>query len=119
MADVEEEIKELRRFRHDLEGRGIMSLPERVVDLEKSAQREALDNLRMETAIDALKEGFIQLRVAIEGFHKDVSTVRSEVTVALQKTQRWVVIGIVTLSLSALLPEPVMNSVIAAIVKLF
>lgn len=119
MANVEEEIKELRRFRHDLEGLGIMKVPAKVEELEKAVHRDEIDNIRTAATLDALKEGFTRLSKAIEGFHSDIRDVREEVTNAVGKIKTWAVIGIVTLSISTLLPDEVMTSLVTSLAVMF
>lgn len=119
MPDLEEEIRELRRFRHDLEGLGILKLPAKVEELEKAVHLDAIESIRTANTLDTLKDGFTRLSMAIEGFHGDIKDVRKEVTEAVGKIKTWAIIGIVTLSISALLPDEITSSLLHALTVLF
>lgn len=119
MTNVEEEVKELRKWRHDLEGMGIMQVPLKVDKLEAIAQKDALDNLRIVNTVDTLKDGFAQLRDAIQGFHSDIRQVRTEVTDAVYTVRRWAVGAVVTLALASMMPPAVVQAVIVAVTQLF
>ena len=118
MTNVEDEVKELRRWRHDLEGMGIMQVPLKVDKLEALAQKDALDNVRMVQTVDTLKEGFAQLRDAIQGFHADISKVRIEVTEAVYTVRRWAVGAVITLALASMMPPATVQAVITAVSQL-
>jgi hypothetical protein len=118
-TSFEEEVRELRRWRHDLEGMGIMQVPGKVDKLEALAQKDALDNVRIVNTIDTLKDGFTQLKDAIQGFHSDIRQVRGEVTDAVYTVRRWAVGAVVTLSLASMMPPATVNAVITAVAQLF
>ena len=119
MPSVEEEIKELRRFRHDLEGMGILTMPAKVEELQRAVHKDELDSIRTAATLETLKDGFTRLSKAIEGFHADIKDVRTEVTSAVGKIKTWAVIGIVTLSVSTLLPDQAMTALIGTLATLF
>ena len=103
----DEEIKELRRWRHDLEGMGIMGIPERVKDLEVSRHQEALVNVRLESTIAALKDGMGELSNTIKGFHSDIAGLR-----------RMFMLSILAITVSLVLPPELISHIIQLISKL-
>jgi len=113
---MDEEIRELRRWRHDIEGRGIMGLPERVAELEKSAHKEAINAAHLVSTIDTLKQGFLDIRRSIDGFHVEVGVIKESVSGELKRVKHLALIGVAILSLSSLMPEALVSQLIAAFI---
>ena len=82
-ATISAEIKELRLFRHDVEGRGIMNLPERVSALELAKHEDALKDQRQTIVVESLQSGMKELSETIKSVHKDLQGVRRLFTVAI------------------------------------
>lgn len=101
-----DEILELRRWRHDLEGHGIMSAMERIKALEDARHQEALKNVEFRITITTLKEGMAELSNTIRAFHGDLATLR-----------RLFVGCICLITLSILLPPEIIINLINFITK--
>ena len=102
----DEEIRELRRWRHDLEGMGIMGVPERVKDLEVARHQEALANVRLESTISALKEGMSELSNTIKGFQGDLAGLR-----------RMFMISIIVITASLVIPNDMVSNAVQLLIK--
>jgi hypothetical protein len=103
---MDNEISELRRWRHDLEGMGIMGIPERVKELEEARHQEALKNVEFRLTIQTLKEGMSELSTTIKAFHGDLATIR-----------KLFVVCIILVTFSILLPTEVITSLIQLVLK--
>jgi hypothetical protein len=103
---MDDEIRELRRWRHDLEGMGIMGVPERVKDLEVARHQEALANVRLESTISALKEGMSELSNTIKGFHGDLAGLR-----------RMFMISIIVITASLVIPPDMVSNAVQLLIK--
>ena len=112
MIDEQEEIRRLRDWRHNLEGMGIQSIPERVKELERTAQREAIDSTRLEATISTLKQGFDSLRNSIDGFHVELKETRDSFAREVGGVKRWAIVAVIAISLSSLMPEAVITQLI-------
>lgn len=96
---MDDEIKELRNWRHTLEGEGIMGIPNRVKELEEARHQEALKNVEFGLTIVALKEGMSELSATIKDFHGDLAAIR-----------RLFMISLCLVVISILLPPDIMTS---------
>jgi hypothetical protein len=103
---MENEIRDLRLWRHDLEGMGIMGIPERVRDLEEARHQEALKNVEFRLTVQALKEGMNELSTTIKEFHGDLAVLR-KLFIAC--------IGLITLSI--LLPPELVTKLVELVLK--
>jgi len=106
-AYINAEIKELRLFRHDVEGRGIMNLPERVSALELSKHENALKDQRQTIVVESLQAGMTELSDTIKSVHKDLQGVRKLFTVA-----------ICVVIVSILLPDDIIHQALGYLIKL-
>ena len=117
--DVEEEIRSLRLFRHDLEGRGIMSIPDRVAELEKAKHNRDIDSVRLEATIQTLTVGFDKVQRAIEGFHTDIKATRDAFTAEISQIRKYIFAALLALILSNLVPQELLSSLVASMLKIF
>ena len=117
--DVEEEIKTLRLFRHDLEGRGLMNLPERVAILEEAKHSRDIDSAKLEATIQTLTIGFDKVQKAIEGFHADIKATREAFTTEISQIRKYIFAALITLVLSNLIPQELLSALMTAFLRVF
>ena len=104
---IKSEIKELRLFRHDVEGRGIMSLPDRVAKLEMDRHENALKDQRQTIVVESLQAGMAELSDTIKSVHRDLQGVRKLFTVA-----------ICVVIVSILLPDDIIHQALGYLIRL-
>lgn len=113
--DVEEEIRDIRKWRHDLEGRGVMSLPERVQELERARHTQDMEGVRLETTIHTLTIGFDKVQRAIEGFHSDIKLTRESFTTEIGKIRMYIFTALITLIVSNLIPQEALTALVSGV----
>ena len=93
-----------------------MGLAERVAELEKGVHKEAINAAHLVSTINTLKEGFMDIRRSIDGFHTEIGVIKETVSGELKRVKHLALIGVVVLSLSSLMPEQLTTQLINAFI---
>jgi hypothetical protein len=106
--EVKDEIKELRRWRHDLEGMGIQSVPAKVDELYAAKHRNDLNDAEDKHMMDNLTGSVNALESSIQEIRQDFK--------ALKKGAILAIVGVIT---AQVLPPDILVTISKFLVTIF